>query len=191
MRLTLHVPNSVSDMFCIGLDQSSQRNDYSQMLGCVAYSPRLRKSKTLCIVYFLLDAWSSNLRTRICSLLKTVSQSIKYTMYTPTCNLTWGHKTGESMQDNWALSKKCPFSVEGHGSVWVVTSFKITNIGSEGIPPAFSFIFPHVFCWVMLGTMWACEHVLVSCDVYLRKILHNRKTCQSTGYWFYTTTQCF
>lgn len=55
---------------------------------CVADVPRLRKSKTLCIVYFLLDAWSSNLRTRICSLLKMVSQSSKYTMYRPTCNLT-------------------------------------------------------------------------------------------------------
>lgn len=76
-------------------------------LGCVGHSPRLRKSKTLCMVYFLLEAWSSNLRTRICSLLKTVSQSIRYTMYRPTCNLTWGHKTKESMRGNQGTSPLC------------------------------------------------------------------------------------
>lgn len=100
----------MSLVICFVLIRVPRGNDYRQghMLGCVAHSPRFRKSKTLCIVYFLLEAWSSSLRTRICFLLKTVSQSIKYTMYTPTCNLTWGHKTEESMRDNWALSKKCP-----------------------------------------------------------------------------------
>lgn len=39
-----------------------------------------------------MDAWSSRRRTRNCSLLKTVSQSRRYTAYSPTCSLTWGQR---------------------------------------------------------------------------------------------------
>lgn len=92
-------PPCMSVLICVCIDQPPRGIDYRR--GYVAHSPRFRKSNTLCIVYFMLEAWSSSLRTRICFLLKTVSQSIKYTIYTPTCNLTWGHKA-ESMRDNWA-----------------------------------------------------------------------------------------
>lgn len=195
-----------SDLFCIVLIRILRGNcNYRQgQMGRVAYSPRLRKSKTLCIVYFLLVAWSSNLRTRICSLLKTVSQSIKYTMYKPTCNLTWGHKAGESMWDNRALSRKRPPRQRDTVVHAWLNFFKVMNSGREGKPEEGNytsslFHLPNAFSWVMLGTVWACEHVLVSCGVsgwgiwerwsflLLRNLL---STCQWTRYSLYTPTWC-
>lgn len=52
------------------------------------FIPRLRNWKTLCMVSLTLEAWSSRRRMRNCSLLKTVSQSRRYTAYSPTWSLT-------------------------------------------------------------------------------------------------------
>lgn len=135
-----------------------KKRQYNQghMLGCVSHSPRLRKSKTLCIVYFLLEAWSSNLRTRICSLLKTVSQSIKYTMYRPTCNLTWAHtKTKESMRDNQALSQKLPPQLRGHSGAWMVELLQGDGVGKRRGISSLQLSSSYFFKSPLLGTMWA------------------------------------
>lgn len=136
------------------------------------HSPRLRKSKTLCIVYFLLEAWSSNLRTRICFLLKTVSQSIKYTMYRPTCNLTWGHKTKESMRGNQASVQEISSSAERTWwCVHALASLRRWTGGREGkmegrefhllslsSPPCIQLgnARHHVGMWTCADVMW-CE----------------------------------
>lgn len=84
MRL-MHPSSQIPSLLFLSVNKEKptqkekDNHDFCTLKPASKHLPRSRNWNTMCMVYFMFDAWSSRRRTRIWSLLKTVSQSRRYT----------------------------------------------------------------------------------------------------------------